>query len=149
MKVCCLKHGLQFVDRGVRFNCCLYSLLRLDVTAYFLWHEVNLFVLVLKKYACYSGFFCGDLRLIPLSPIGDFKNPSGKLAGPRASAPASVRRFAPLSGLRSGPRARSRARGDFQIPSEQRGSGAKSPRQNPNFIFKFHEFSSQSFTHTL
>ena len=44
---------------------------------------LNLFVLGLKKYACYSGFFCGDLRLIPLSPIGDFKNPSGKLAGPR------------------------------------------------------------------
>ena len=29
------------------------------------------------------GFLRGYLRQIPLSPIGDLKNPSGTLAGPR------------------------------------------------------------------
>ena len=50
------------------------------------------------------GFFLGYLRQIPLSPIGDLKNPSGTLAGPRVSAPAIARRFAPRSCLRYGPR---------------------------------------------
>ena len=85
----------------------------------------------LKKYACYSGFFCGDLRQIPLSPVGDFKNPSGTLAGPRASAPGSVRRFAPHSALRSGPRARQRALGGFKIPSGLQGIWAKIPYTKP------------------
>ena len=40
-------------------------------------------VVKLKKYASYSGFFCGYLRQFPLSPAGDLKNPSGTLAGPR------------------------------------------------------------------
>ena len=41
------------------------------------------------------------------------------------------------SGIWKSPRARRRALGDFQIPSGLRGSGAKSPWKNPNFIYKF------------
>ena len=36
-----------------------------------------------KKICMLFGFFVGDLRQIPLSPVGDLKNPSGTLAGPR------------------------------------------------------------------
>ena len=56
----------------------------------FLCFWFSFFFLLKKKNACYSVFFCGYLRQITLSP--DLKNPSGTLAGPRASAPGSVRR---------------------------------------------------------
>ena len=65
-------------------------------------------------------FFFGDLRQIPLSPIGDLKNPSG-MAGPRAY----------------GPRAR-HAVWVFQIPDRAEGDLAKIPEEeNPNNIHIF------------
>ena len=43
---------------------------------------------VQKKGTYFSGFFYGNLRQIPLNPVGIFKNPSGSLVGDGASAPA-------------------------------------------------------------
>ena len=74
-----------------------------------------------KKYTQNSGFSFGNQCLNPPQPVGDFKNPSGTPPGPRASAPAFARRFAPRSGFRSGPRARRGALRVFEIPSGLRG----------------------------
>ena len=70
---------------------------------------------------------------IPIARSGILKNPSGSTPCPRASAPASVRRFAPLSGLRSGPRARRAALGDFKNPLRAQGIWVKIPSQKPEF----------------
>ena len=86
-------------------------------------HVVNILVYeVKKKYACYSGFFCGYLRQIPLSPVGDFKKT------PRA------RRWALGP---NGPRAHRRALGVFlKSPLGFRGSGRRSSRTNPNNLYE-------------
>ena len=55
----------------------------------------------------------------PHSPFGDFENPPGQHAVP--------------SGLRSGPRARRAALGDFQNPLRAPGIWAKIPSQKPEF----------------
>ena len=89
----------------------------------------------LKKYAQDSGFLFGSLRHESPQPVGDFKNPSGTPPGPQASAPGSVRRFAPHFGLRSSPRARRIALGIFKIPSGHRGSRRRFPPKNPNLLF--------------
>ena len=65
---------------------------------------------------------------------GDFENPEGNPPGPRAGAEAGERREAPLSGLRSGPRARRVARGIFKIPDGLRVSGEDSRTKKPNFV---------------
>ena len=83
-----------------------------------------------KKYVQNSDFVSGIFGQIPIARSGILKIPSGTPPGPRASAPASVRRFAPLSGLRSGPR------GFFKSPPDSGGSGRKSPQQNQDFLYK-------------
>ena len=55
----------------------------------------------------------------------------GTLPGPRGGAEAGERREAPNGGRSGGPRARSRARGDFQIPE-----GQGDLRQNPQEIIR-------------
>ena len=74
-----------------------------------------------------------DFPQIPIARSGILKIPSGSTPCPRASAPASVRRFAPHSGLRYGPRARRAALGDFQNPLRAPGIWVKIPSQKPEF----------------
>ena len=62
-------------------------------------------------------FSAGIFAQIPLSPVGDFKNLSGTLAGPRAGAKGGVRREAPNGARNGGPRARQRTRGVFKSPT--------------------------------
>ena len=72
-------------------------------------------------------------------PFGDFENPLGQHAVPSGSAAASIRRFAPHSGLRYGPRARRAALGDFQNPLRAPGIWVKIPSQKldfPNINFR-------------
>ena len=53
-----------------------------------------IFVLI---YISYSGFFQGIFAQIPRKPRGDFKNPEGTLADPRAAAEAVAEARGPAS----------------------------------------------------
>ena len=70
---------------------------------------------------------------IPIARSGILKIPSGSTLCPWGRAKAEERRFAALSGLRSAPRARRAARGDFQNPRTGDDLG-KSPIKNLNFV---------------
>ena len=67
------------------------------------------------KIRVFDRVFCPD----PHRPFGDFENPLGQLAV--------------ASDLRSGPRARRAALGDFQNPLRAPGIWAKIPSQKPEF----------------
>ena len=87
-----------------------------------------------KKICTKFWFMVVDFPQIPIARSGILKIPSGSTPCPRASAPASVRRFAPHSGLRYGPRARRAALGDFQNPLQAQGIWVKIPSQKPEFL---------------
>ena len=71
-------------------------------------------VMYMKKNMHKTLVFNRGFPQIPIARSGILKIPSGSTPCPRASAPASVRRFAPHSGLRYGPRARRATLEDFQ-----------------------------------
>ena len=52
-----------------------------------------------KKICTKFWFMVVDFPQIPIGRSGILKIPSGSTPCPRASAPASVRRFAPISGV--------------------------------------------------
>ena len=91
-----------------------------------------------KKYVQNSCFWSGILPRSP-SPVRGFWK------SPRASATASVRRFAP----HSGPRARRAALGDFQNPRTGDGDLGKIPDQKHEFCTYFSPVSHQNNTITI
>ena len=82
--------------------------------AYFFYFVTWISLIFLMISGVFTDIF-GSKKLKTLGGIHETRqkknwNFSGTPLGPRAFAPASVRRFAPLSGLRSGPRAQRGAR---------------------------------------
>ena len=95
----------------------------------------------LRSPLCNPRFLFVNLyRRSPL-PVGNFENSLDNPPDPRAYAPASVRRFVPLPGLRSGPWARRVALGTFKIPSGHRVSRRRFPPKNPNLLLTYDKVS--------
>ena len=74
---------------------------------------------------------------IPLCPIGDLKNHSGTLPGPRASARVSARLFAPHSALCSAPWACQRSLGPFSNPLWDSGNLGEDPLEKTRITYVY------------